>query len=401
MPRVSHGPTRAGIAFGLAVAVFAAFQQFKLPVLLPVLLERYGYDRVVAGGFMSVFAISGLLLSLRVGRAIERGGATRPVLLALALLGAGTVLTLAAPAHQLVVLGARTLEGVGFTILAVAGPFLASANATPRQLPVVIGLAATWIPFGQLLATALAPAALASAGWQSLWWLGLAGAAVLAAWTLRIEAAGVRAAGSGDASRKGSSTLSARARITLILGAALFVLWSAQYIAFATWLPQYLVEARHLPLSTALHAYVISAAAVMAANVAAGFAMRAGVSLGAVLVLGLAAETVPWWVGHAARSDAAGVALLVMFSAGAGLVPTCLFGIPSALGARGGGAARAFATLMTGRNLGVLIGPVLLAQVVELRGDWSGVGAIFGTIAAAAVVLGALVGRRLRAPGAP
>ncbi len=55
-------PTRAGIAFGLAVAAFAAFQQFKLPVVLPVLLERYGYDRVIAGGFMSVFAISGLLL---------------------------------------------------------------------------------------------------------------------------------------------------------------------------------------------------------------------------------------------------------------------------------------------------------------------------------------------------
>ena len=32
----------------------------------------------------------------------------------------------------------------------------------------------------------------------------------------------------------------------------------------------------------------------------------------------------------------------------------------------------------------MLAGPVVLAQVVESRGGWSGVGSVFGTIAAAA-----------------
>ena len=31
-----------GVVFGLGIAAFAAYQQFKLPVVLPVLLERYG-----------------------------------------------------------------------------------------------------------------------------------------------------------------------------------------------------------------------------------------------------------------------------------------------------------------------------------------------------------------------
>ena len=43
---------------------------------------------------------------------------------------------------------------------------------------------------------------------------------------------------------------------------------------------------------------------------------------------------------------------------------------------------------------------LLLAQVVESKGDWSGVGAVFGTVAAAAVLLGALVAWRLRGAGA-
>lgn len=48
-----------GVLFGLAIAVVAAFQQFKLPPALPLMIDRYGYDRVLAGGFMSVFALAG------------------------------------------------------------------------------------------------------------------------------------------------------------------------------------------------------------------------------------------------------------------------------------------------------------------------------------------------------
>jgi hypothetical protein len=33
-----------GVAFGLGLAFLAAYQQFKLPVVLPVLLADYGYD---------------------------------------------------------------------------------------------------------------------------------------------------------------------------------------------------------------------------------------------------------------------------------------------------------------------------------------------------------------------
>ena len=53
------------------------------------------------------------------------------------------------------------------------------------------------------------------------------------------------------------------------------------------------MEGAREPLADALDAYMLSAAAMIAGNLAAGFAMRAGASLGAVLVLGLAAETVP------------------------------------------------------------------------------------------------------------
>src|SRR5690606_34802796 len=103
-----------GVLFGLAIAVVAAFQQFKLPPVLPLMIDRYGYDRVLAGGFMSVFAVAGLALSWNLGRRMQRDGALPYLLGALGLTLAGTVLTLLGPQSGLLVLAARTLEGIGF-----------------------------------------------------------------------------------------------------------------------------------------------------------------------------------------------------------------------------------------------------------------------------------------------
>jgi MFS family permease len=132
----------AAVAFGLSLAWFAAFQMFKLPPVLPLLLETYGYDLVLAGGFMSVYAVAGLLLSLGFGRRIERSGWHRPLLGALAVLACGNILGLIWPQSGWILLVARALEGIGFAVLAIIGPTLANRQAAARHLPIVIGATA-------------------------------------------------------------------------------------------------------------------------------------------------------------------------------------------------------------------------------------------------------------------
>ncbi|MEX2409641.1 MAG: MFS transporter, partial [Rhodovibrionaceae bacterium] len=102
----------AGVAFGLALSSFAAYQMFKLPPVLPLLLERYGYDRTLAGGFMSVYALVGLFLSIYLGRLIERRGPARPVFAALGVMATGNLLGLVAPENGMAVLAGRGLEGL-------------------------------------------------------------------------------------------------------------------------------------------------------------------------------------------------------------------------------------------------------------------------------------------------
>src|SRR5258706_12709693 len=57
-----------GVAFGIALACLVAFQQFKLPPVLPVLLADYNWDRTLAGGLMAIYALAGLLISVPIAR---------------------------------------------------------------------------------------------------------------------------------------------------------------------------------------------------------------------------------------------------------------------------------------------------------------------------------------------
>ena len=130
-------------------------------------------------------------------------------------------------------LAGRALEGAGFAALAICGPVLANANAPLRQLPIVIGLTAAWIPIGQLSAVALTPLALAVADWQLLWWTGIAGALFIAAFTVSLRrdadvllapfpqrARQAATRGAKPAPRR--ATMSTRERGTLMIVAGIF-----------------------------------------------------------------------------------------------------------------------------------------------------------------------------------
>jgi MFS family permease len=389
-----------GVAFGLGLAFLAAYQQFKLPVVLPVLLADYGYDRILAGGFMSVYALFGLALSIPLGRAIQRHGAASLILWALALMILGNVLALVHPESGWLVLAARGLEGMAFAVLAIGGPALANANASQRSLPLVAGLMATWIPVGQLTATFLAPVAIATSSWRLLWHLGIGATAVFFLWTLANRSSGrvVLTPSHGASADKpaGDDGITPQQRGALILTGVLFMLWSGQYFAYMTWLPQYLVEVHGLTITHAQWGYAIPVSLVMAVCVITGLALQRGLPVGSLIVGALVTQAAVWWLLPVTGGGAGGVLSLMVYGTGAGVVPACLFALPSVILGRGHDTARAFGIVMTGRNMGVLIGPVLLAQAFNMTGTWELAAPIFGAVTTACLVVAILLARRLR-----
>ncbi len=396
-----------GVAFGLTLASFAAYQQFKLPPALPVLLDTYHYDRTLAGAFMSVYAVAGLLLSMAFGRLLAHRGPLAPTLGALGLSVLGNLLILWLPENGWLVLLGRGLEGIGFAFMAICGHLLASANASVRNQPLVIGLMAAWIPIGQLAAMLLAPVAFAGMGWQLLWVVAILGSCGLAAWALglRRSPALVPLGARGDGRDSESETAPDRAsdikasgatsgeiagatRRKLIVTAGIFMLWSGQYFAYMTWLPQYLVEVYGLSVSMAVFGNMVPVAVLIPTTVATGWVLRAGVPIGPLLACGLATQAVIWWLVPVTGGGLAGALSLTAYGLASGVCPACLFAMPGVIVGRGRAAAPALGILMTGRNLGVLAGPMLLGQAFKLTGAWDLAAPIFGTVTTLALGLG-------------
>ena len=67
-----------------------------------------------------------------------------------------------------------------------------------------------------------------------------------------------------------------------------------------------------------------------------------------------------------------GLFSLIVNGMAAGVSTTCFFALSGALTITTITSSEAFCVLMTGRNLGVLIGPLLLAQAIQIAGGWGG-----------------------------
>ena len=112
------------------------------------------------------------------------------------------------------------------------------------------------------------------------------------------------------------------------------------------------------------------------------------------LLAGIAAQAAVWWLQPLASGGWSGIAALVAYGVGAGVTPTCLFAMPSAISGTNR-SAPAFGIIMTGRNIGVLLGPVLLAQAYQIAGTWDVSVPIFGGISLTALAIAALLAARL------
>src|SRR4030095_3915208 len=71
---IHHRTWWPGVALGVSVSCACAYQQFKLPPILPDLLRAHPHAPAVAAGFMSVYALIGLMVSQPLGRWLQGEG---------------------------------------------------------------------------------------------------------------------------------------------------------------------------------------------------------------------------------------------------------------------------------------------------------------------------------------
>ena len=374
-----------GVSYGIVLGFVAAYFQFKIPPVLPILLNDHNYDKFIAGGFMSIFAIAGMIISVSIGKQITKHGAIKYLGGAFILLMTGSILGLLAPESGTVMLLSRMIEGFGAAVLAVCMPAFANMNAGPRHLPIIIALQATWIPVGQLIANLIAQPAVAIGEWQPVWWTGIFATIAIGTWTLFLIRSNRVDFGSQVEELKNSETIKIQPikkeeKKKLYLASVLFFLWQAQFMAYFTWLPVYLVDVRDFTADDAVMINQIPVIILLLFALITGLILKSGVGVFPLLVSSLTLQAVSWFLIPIADNLFIGTLSLVAWGIAAGITPTCLWSLPSVLLGGHRADTQAFALVLTGRYLGILAGPLIAVAVYKITENWMSAAFTFGGI---------------------
>ncbi len=398
----------AVVFFGSVAAVIA---QFAAPPLMPLLMADFGIDLAQASSLMSVFSITGLVLSLPAGVILGRFGAVTTGAVALGSVVLGSAMAALAPEFG-VLLASRLVQGVGVGLIGVTAPAVVAATFAPERRGTPMGIWAMWVPVGGLLMYLLAPALAAAAGWQAAWWFCAAVALVAGVLWVLVLATGLparpapsrrapiavvaTAAADGgmdpapDARPAALSFRAALANRDIWLLSATFALFALTAGGINTFMPTYLV---------AVQGEELAAASRVASLVLVGAGI--GSLLGGVVSDRIGsrrkAYTVPFvvlaalWLLPFNVGPALLPLVLLAIGIASGAIPTSLFSsVPEAmrdprLAGTGMGA------LMFGQNLGFVLGPLVFGALVTATA-WTTAAYAFGALC----LVGAAVGWRAR-----
>jgi MFS family permease len=99
----------------------APLNQFKVPPMMPLLMESFQLDLSMAGLLMSIFAVTGFILALPAGFIPQRLGPKAAGLIAAGCTVIGAVVGALSSSTGLL-LASRAIEGIGIGLIAVVAP---------------------------------------------------------------------------------------------------------------------------------------------------------------------------------------------------------------------------------------------------------------------------------------
>jgi MFS family permease len=372
----------------LGAGIVAAFQVGKAPIALSDIRADFGAGLAQVAWVLSTFPMVGAVTGIAMGVLVSRVGARAMLPLGLAVIAAASLAGALAPALPWL-LATRIAEGLGLLMVVIAAPSLITQVTHGDDRAKAFGMWGCFMPTGMALSMLAAPL-LSGLGWRGLW-LGmaaLAGAYALAV-TLRPGAAAVPAEPPRPLLPDLATTLRAPGPRLL---AAVFASYTVAWAVLTGFLPTLLMERMGVSAGTAGMMTAAVAGANVVGNLASGPILAHGprrwllVALASgtmgLCSLGIFEAAVPGWLAFA---------LSLLFSAAGGLLPACVIGGAAQVAPDRRLVPAAVGLVMQGSNLGLTLGPVAAALVVEPWG-WGAARLVL----VPASLLGVLLAVRLR-----
>lgn len=167
----SKGSARSGLILPILVlvAVAAPISLNKVSPIAPILMKNFNIGETQIGMLISVFSITGILLALPGGGIINKFGPWKCILAALIALMTGSLIGSYSDTYSML-LFSRIVEGVGMTLIAIAGPSIIGTTVSSKRRGVAMGLFSGYMGIGQVITYNLAPRLVNINGWKGVWW---------------------------------------------------------------------------------------------------------------------------------------------------------------------------------------------------------------------------------------
>jgi MFS family permease len=247
VPRPSAGHAWWVLIVLVLFSVAAPLNQFKVPPLMPVLMQAFGMTIGSAGWLMSVFAVTGLILALPAGYLFQKLAPRVTGMLAIGSVVIGAALG-AMSSQTGLLLVSRVIEGIGTSLIAVVAPAIIAVWFTAERRGIPMGVRAIWVPLGSTLMMTTAPLLAGAWGWRGVWWTGGLYALVMTVLFLLTIKPALGPTPANAAPARLGEVLRNR---DLWLLSATFGCFNFTILAFLTGAPTFLSTVRQAPLAEA------------------------------------------------------------------------------------------------------------------------------------------------------
>ncbi|HBJ68172.1 MFS transporter [Alcaligenes nematophilus] len=338
--------------------VACAYNLGKVATAAAHLQSELGLSLAEVGSLGATFAVLGALGSIAAGSAVARAGDRRMLIIGLLTMTTGAVA--AVPTNSIVMLMvARTVEGLGFLLITVSGPTLIARITHKQDQGKALALWSCFMPGGMALALLTGPW---FSNWRDIWLFTAVLTAMITVLVMRLTPAlPTRQLAPAPCARLGHVLSSAPLAIT-------FLLYSLMFFALFSFLPVLLQQRMQASPTTAGMLAALACLANVLGNLCADRILRRVsrrvLCLWVALVMGACAPGIFLPVFGSIPT----LALCLLFSAVGGLIPASLLSAVPLVTRNPTQAALAVGLLMQGSNMGVALGPLLVGRAVDGHG---------------------------------
>jgi len=378
------------VAYLAGVAV--ALNQFKVPPVMQVLMDSLQVDMATGGWLMSVFSVAGVIFALPAAFLLGRLGPKASGLIALGCTIIGSIIGALSQQVEVLLVG-RVIEGIGLALIAVVAPAVISMWFEPQERGLPMGIWASWVPVATFVMYNIASTIENSFGWQGVWWFGTAISLIaFVAYAAVVGVPAKNAAGEKQTETPVSYKEGLLSTNTWLLAIA-FAGFNFALVGYMTWAPTFFTQLFGIETAMANFYASLPNLVVIPGGIIAGWILDRTKNRKAVLATALtAAAVILIWCFRLGSAS-----VIVPYMIGLGIIvsfiPSGTFTLAPETAPRPELTGMALGIVNIGQNLGMLIGPPLIAGAAA-GGNW--VNGTFPVIAASVVAIVAALFMRMR-----